>query len=75
MYKKGIYDISQEVFERNKEAYKQILSSRYFEILTKRASKKMTYRAIAEHYDVTSGRIRQICASARDKIKKAKYPI
>ena len=74
MYKQGIYDVSPDVFERYKEAYKKILSARYFEILTMRAGKKMTFRAIANHYGLTLERIRQICGSAKNKIEKAKYP-
>ena len=74
MYRKGIYDVSPDAFERYKEAYKGILSKRYFEILSKRAGKKMDYSHIAKEYGISVTRIRQICATAKERIEQARYP-
>ena len=73
MEKTSQYDISKDVFIRHEKAYKAILDPRWFEMLRLRALEDMSYVSIAKLYGLSTGRIRQICANAVDKLQKARY--
>lgn len=75
MRKRNQYYISQENFRVNKAVYKTILGERRFEILKMRVEKDMSYKDIADIYDISATRVNQIIAHACYLIQKAGYKI
>ena len=75
MRKRNHYRISKENFKQNKKMFNEILGERRYDILKLHTEKDMSYKEIAEIYDVSPTHINQIVAQSYYLIEKAGFTI
>jgi len=73
MTRKPLFHITQDRFERDQEAYRQILSERQYRIIYARFIQQQTYQVIAKQEGVSTTRIQQIVAKACYVLHKNRY--
>ncbi|WP_027879239.1 sigma factor-like helix-turn-helix DNA-binding protein [Mesoflavibacter zeaxanthinifaciens] len=67
------YEISKDVFNRYKKAFEELLSERYFEMLRLQLEEGKNFSEVAEHFDISATRVKQILARSFQILEKAGY--
>lgn len=75
MRKRNHYRIPKAKFIENKEAFKELLGDRRFDILKLHTEDELSYKAIADIYEISITRISQIIEHSYYLIRKEGYEV